>query len=473
MMSFFSSLSERIHQARSLLCVGLDPHLEMLPQPTADAARDFCLRIIEATADQACAFKPNSAFFEVHGPEGWRVLQEVITAVPEGIPVILDAKRGDIASTAQAYARTVFETLGADAVTLNPYMGRDAIEPFLGDPERGVFLLCKTSNPSADDLQAALTADGVPLFVRLAHLAQSWNVRDNLGLVVGATDTAAVAAVREAAPDSWLLAPGVGAQGGDLHAALRAGLRTDGLGMVIPVSRTIARASDPGVEAGRLRNSIEEVRHEVGKTSNAGLFDPELALLADDLLGAGCVRFGEFTLKSGMQSPIYIDLRRLASYPVLLVRVAAAYRKLLGSVEYDRLAALPYAALPIATAVALQTGKAMIYPRKEAKTYGTRAPVEGVFEMGETVVVLDDLATTGGSKFEAIECLESVGCIVRDVVVLIDRQSGAGEALANAGYRMHAVFTLTDLIDHWLERGKISFRQASVVRGFLQSEQRS
>lgn len=472
-MSFFSSLSGRIRQVHSLLCVGLDPHSEMLPQPTAEAARDFCLRIIEATADLVCAFKPNSAFFEVHGPAGWKALQDVIAAVPAGIPVILDAKRGDIASTAQAYARAVFETLGADAVTLNPYLGYDAIEPFLGDPEHGVFLLCKTSNPSADELQAVFVADGSPLFVRLARLAEPWNTRDNLGLVVGATDVAAIAAVREAAPDLWLLAPGVGAQGGDLRAVLRAGLRTDGLGMVIPVSRTIARAPEPGVEAERLRATIEDVRHEVGQIDHTDLFDPGLSTLADDLLSAGCIRFGEFTLKSGVQSPIYIDLRRLASYPGLLARVAAAYRPLLSALEYDRLAGLPYAALPIATAVALQTGKAMIYPRKEAKTYGTRAPVEGVFEMGETVVVLDDLATTGGSKFEAIESLESVGCIVRDVVVLVDRQSGAGEALAKAGYRMHAVFTLTDLVDYWLGRGKISPEQASVVRRFLRSERSS
>ena len=470
MKSFFSSLSERIHQVRSLLCVGLDPHREMLPQPTADAARDFCLRIIAETADQACAFKPNSAFFEVHGPAGWKALQEVIAAVPDGIPVILDAKRGDIASTAKAYARTVFTTLGADAVTLKPALGHDAIEPFLDDPERGVFLLCKTSNPSADELQAVLVADGGPLFVHLTRLAESWNTQDNLGLVVGATDVTAVAAVRAAAPDLWLLAPGVGAQGGDLHAALRAGLRTDGLGMVIPVSRTIAQASDAGAEAEQLRVAIEEVRHEIRQTSVAGLFSPGLAALADDLLNAGCVRFGEFTLRSGRQSPIYIDLRRLASYPDLLARVGSAYRTLLSGLEFDRLAGLPYAALPIATAVALQTGKGMIYPRKEVKNYGTRAPVEGVFEMGETVVVLDDLATTGGSKFEAIECLESVGCLVRDVVVLVDRQSGAGEALAEAGYRMHAVFTLTDLIDYWLGRGKISPEQASMVRRFLRNE---
>ena len=159
-MSFFTRLEARANQCNSLLCVGLDPHPADLKAPTAGAARDFCLRLIEATADLAAAFKPNAAFFEAFGPEGTRVLEEVIQAVPKGIPVILDAKRGDIASTAQAYARAAFETLKADAITLSPYLGYDSLEPFLADAERGVFLLCKTSNPGAADLQDLLVLPG-------------------------------------------------------------------------------------------------------------------------------------------------------------------------------------------------------------------------------------------------------------------------------------------------------------------------
>ena len=248
MTSFFSRLETRARQIGSLLCVGLDPHPADLAAPTAAAARDFCLRLIEATADVAAAFKPNAAFFEAFGPEGVAALRDVIAAVPDEVPVMLDAKRGDIASTAEAYARAAFETLGADAITLSPYLGRDSLEPFLADPARGVFLLCKTSNPGAGDLQDLRLADRIPaqrLFERVAELARGWNTNDNLGLVVGATHPEALAAVRRVAPELWILAPGVGAQGGDLAAALRAGLRADGLGLLVPVSRQISRAADP------------------------------------------------------------------------------------------------------------------------------------------------------------------------------------------------------------------------------------
>ena len=187
-------------------------------------------------------------------PKGMAALRDVIAAVPDEVPVLLDAKRGDIASTAEAYARAAFETLGADAITLSPYLGRDSLEPFLADPARGVFLLCKTSNPGAGDLQDLPLADRIPaqrLFERVAELARGWNVNDNLGLVVGATHPEALAAVRKVAPDLWILAPGVGAQGGDLEAALNAGLRADGLGLLVPVSRQISRVADPQASGAR------------------------------------------------------------------------------------------------------------------------------------------------------------------------------------------------------------------------------
>ncbi len=271
MTPFFEILELRARKINSLLCVGLDPHPEDLPEHTPEAARDFCLRLIEATATQAAAFKPNAAFFEALGPPGVAALQEVVSAVPEGIPVVLDAKRGDIASTARAYAQAVFETLGASAVTLNPYLGRDAVLPFLTDPTRGVFLLCKTSNLGAADLQDLAVrgerfgAD--TLYETVARLAQEWNEHGNLGLVVGATHPEALARVRAAAPDLWILAPGVGAQGGDLAAALQAGLRADGFGLLVPVSRGISRAEDPGEAARKLRKAIQQVR---GRLRSAG-----------------------------------------------------------------------------------------------------------------------------------------------------------------------------------------------------------
>ena len=189
--------------------------------------------------------------------------------------------------------------------------------------------------------------------------------------------------------------------------------------------------------------------------------------LADGLLSAGCIKFGEFTLKSGLTSPIYIDLRRIITHPKLLADIAQAYLPLLSTLHFSRIAGLPYAAIPIATAISLAGNYPMIYPRKEAKSYGTKAEIEGEYHAGETVVVIDDLATTGGSKFEAIEKLTGAGLVVKDVVVLIDRQSGAKESLAGAGYSLHAVLTIGQLLEYWEETGKVEKDKIEATRKFL------
>jgi uridine monophosphate synthetase len=193
----------------------------------------------------------------------------------------------------------------------------------------------------------------------------------------------------------------------------------------------------------------------------------QLASLADELLAAGCIKFGDFTLKSGVQSPIYIDLRQIITYPKLLEQIGVAYLSLLKDLKFDRIVGLPYAAIPIATAISLAGSYPMIYPRKEVKTYGTKAEIEGEYHAGETVVVIDDLATTGGSKFEAIEKLTGVGLVVKDVVVLVDRQSGAKESLEQAGYSMHAVLTIGQLLEYWEEAGKVEKEKIEETRKFL------
>jgi uridine monophosphate synthetase len=196
-------------------------------------------------------------------------------------------------------------------------------------------------------------------------------------------------------------------------------------------------------------------------------FESHLKTLADNLLEAGCIKFGEFTLKSGLKSPFYIDLRLLIAYPKLLGQVAAAYLPLLEKLQFDRLAGLPYAAIPIATAISLAGNYPMIYPRKEVKPYGTKAEIEGQYHPGETVVVIDDLATTGGSKFEAIQKLTGAGLVVKDVVVLVDRQSGAKESLAEAGYVFHAVLTIGQLLKYWDENGRVEKDKIEATRMFL------
>ena len=191
--------------------------------------------------------------------------------------------------------------------------------------------------------------------------------------------------------------------------------------------------------------------------------------LADGLLAAGCIKFGEFTLKSGLKSPLYIDLRQVITYPSLLADIAQAYLPLLSALHFSRIAGLPYAAIPIATAISLAGDYPMIYPRKEAKAYGTKAEIEGEFHAGETVVVIDDLATTGGSKSEAIEKLTGVGLLVKDVVVLVDRQSGAKESLEQAGYSLHAVLTISDMLAYWESTGKVEKEKIVATREFLAS----
>jgi uridine monophosphate synthetase len=284
METFFTFLEKRVDDCSSLLCIGLDPHISdlhrdgQLPGPTAATALDFCLNLIKQTARYAAAFKPNAAFFEVFGPEGWTALKQVIEAVQEEsdrlgslIPVILDAKRGDIASTAAAYAQSTFEKLGAHCITLNPYLGKDSIDPFLQYPEKGVFLLCKTSNPGSADLQDLPVippgSDGpMPMYRYVAQLAGQWNVHKNIGIVVGATHPQIMSELRLCVPDMWFLAPGVGAQGGELESALKAGLRKDGKGMLVNVSRSIARAEKPGVAAAELRDQILQIKRSLNQS---------------------------------------------------------------------------------------------------------------------------------------------------------------------------------------------------------------
>jgi uridine monophosphate synthetase len=424
--------------------------------------------MIDASGEAACAFKPNSAFFEAFGGEGFEALREVIAYVPDDIPVILDAKRGDISSTAEAYAKAAFEVLGATAITLNPYLGFDAVFPFLNYSGKGAFVLCKTSNPGADLFQD-LHIEGKPLYEIVAVQVMQWNTANNVGLVVGATDIESLSHLRATVPKAWFLVPGIGAQGGDLSAAMLAGLRADGLGMLLNISRSLARATNPRVEALRMRDAINDARALRGAIQPPSPAD-QAEKLAIALAEAGCVKFGEFTLKSGKLSPIYLDLRRLVANPEALQTVGNSLAQLLKTLKFEHIAAIPYAALPIATAAALSLKCSMVYPRREVKDYGTKAAVEGVFNVGDRAVLVDDLASTGGTKFEAIGRLRSAGLVVDEIVVLIDRGQGAAELLSNAGYRFHAVATLRQLLPLWEKHGYLSTDQRHEVEAYLDSE---
>lgn len=251
-MNFLEKLLAAERQNRSLLCVGLDPEPERLPAelrelPVEKAVVQFCRAIIEATAPYASVFKPNLAFFEVLGPAGMAALQEVVQAIPAHIPVIADAKRGDVGNTASRYAAAIFETYGFDAVTVNPYLGYDAVAPFLAYRERGIILLCRTSNPSARDFQDLLIQDASgesrPLYEVVAQRVQVWNEAGNCGLVVGATYPQEMRTIRALCPDLPILVPGIGAQGGDLEASVPVAVDALGERAMISASRSILYAS--------------------------------------------------------------------------------------------------------------------------------------------------------------------------------------------------------------------------------------
>jgi orotidine-5'-phosphate decarboxylase len=269
-MTFTDQLARATRQNQSLLCVGLDPEPSKFPGAWAgDASKifDFCAAIVDATKDLVCAFKPQIAYFAAHRAEDQleRLIAHIKAVAPD-VPVILDAKRGDIGSTAEQYAREAFVRFQADAVTLSPFMGRDTIDPFLAYADKGVILLCRTSNPGGNDWQMQRLADvpGQPrLFEHLAHLAQTaWNTTGQIGLVVGATFPAEIARVRAIAPTVPLLIPGVGAQGGDAEATVRAGL-TDTGPIIVNSSRAVLYASRGDDFAAAARRVAQATRDQL------------------------------------------------------------------------------------------------------------------------------------------------------------------------------------------------------------------
>lgn len=268
-MTFMHQLAAAWRRNNSLLCVGLDPEPDRFPQSLRDdpdAIYAFSRAIIDATADFVCAFKPQIAHFAAHGAEN--ALRRTIAHIRERhpqVPVILDSKRGDIGSTAGHYATEAFDRYGADAVTVNPYLGRDAVEPFLRRADKGVVILCRTSNPGARDFQD-LDVGGQPLYCHVAAtVAHEWNANGNCLLVVGATYPRELAEVRAIVGDMPLLVPGIGAQGGDVAAVVHNGRSADGTGLVISSSRAVLYAGDGAEFADAAREAARGLRDEINR----------------------------------------------------------------------------------------------------------------------------------------------------------------------------------------------------------------
>lgn len=263
MNAYFEKLEKAARMNNTRLCVGLDPRPEKIPAPfrnNADPLFAFNRAIIDASAPYVCAFKPNFAFYEALGIAGLEALKKTISYVPKEIPVIADAKRGDIGSTAEAYAKGIFEAFGCDAVTLSPFLGGDSVAPFLKYAERGMYILCLTSNPGSCDFQ--MPHD---LYLRIADKVMEWNAAGNCGLVVGATQPEYLKKIRSVAPELPLLIPGVGAQGGDLGAVVPLAADSAGCGYIINVSRGITESKGGGDFAANIAGAASAMRDAINK----------------------------------------------------------------------------------------------------------------------------------------------------------------------------------------------------------------
>jgi uridine monophosphate synthetase len=488
-MGFFVKLTDAIADRQSLLVTGLDPNPEMLQSWAArrglagrsflSQARHWIKAVIEATAPHVCAYKPSLGFYQALGPVGLELLLEVRDLVPRDLPLIIDAKHGDLNSSS-ALAHYLFRDLGADAVTLSPLAGQDIAAPFLLYPDKAVVMTCHSSNQAARQIQHYPNEE-TPLYLQIVRETQLWATPDQLLLEVGTSDPQILARVRAAAPERFLILRSLWGEEEKLDAMLQAGLGAAADGLLLPLPQNLLVEDDMASRAKELKQQITAKREQWlasrdrGNVDACALWLPEKQPTADpleslivDLFDIGCLLFGDYVQASGAIFNYYVDLRQIISDPNLFHRVLHAYADKLQGLEFDRIAGIPYGSLPTATGLSLQLHKPLIYPRKEVKAHGARRLIEGDFEEGDRVVVVDDILITGGSVLEGIGKLESSGLVVHDVVVFIDHGGDhdrrARERLAAAGYRCHAVLDISQITEVLHRAGRLSDAQAETLK---------
>ena len=477
-MTFFEKLTGAIERHQSLLYVGLDPDPEVWPKHYGSwetvSRHDWGLQewlqfLIAETADLACAYKLTLEFYRALGSSGLELLSQTLKAIPAHIPVILDAQHSGL-NTSTIFAQTIFAEWQVDAVTLNAYTGQDEVAPFLLYPDKAVFILCVTANPSAAVLQEYPTAES-PFYLQLVKEAQTWGTPEQVGLEVGVSSEA-LARVRSLAPERLILARNLSTEGSDLNETLEAGLNANGDGLLVPVPQEWLSRDNLRDPIRALRDEINQVRVKVAQGNpTCSVWLPDVCLLEQhphkelilQLYDIGCLHFGEFVQASGATFPYYVDLRTIISHPQVFEQVLSAYAEILSSLSFDRIAGIPYGSLPTATGLGLRLNSPLVFPRKEVKAHGTRRLVEGKFCEGETVVVIDDILITGRSVTEGAEKLESVGLKVQDIVVLIDHEEGVRERLDNKGYRSHAVLTISEIAQTLSEAGRLNSEQLQLL----------
>jgi uridine monophosphate synthetase len=476
-MTFAEKLDAAIGRNNSLLCLGLDPNLEMLPRRTNPATSSipelasWLKTIVDRTKNLVCAYKPTLGFYLALGAEGLDLLTEILRYIPTNIPIILDAKHGDL-NTASQLASTVFQQWQVDAITVNPYVGQEGVTPFLLYTDRAVFVLTHTSNASAEAIQSYPNPEA-PLYLSVVETVQTWGSSDRLGLEVGTTDPAVLSQVRARAPERTILARSIWSESTDLQSILAAGLNCAGTGLLLPVPQDwLGQIDTLESKVADLHQEIADFRSQLSQgASTCNLWQPEplqqsltpTQELIVRLYDIGCLLFGSYVQASGAVFPYYIDLRRIISDPQLFHQVLSAYAIEIEPLKFDRIAGIPYGSLPTATGLSLKLNRPMIYPRKEVKAHGTRRLVEGYFEVGETILVVDDVLITGKSILEGIEKLESSGLRVTDLVVLIDHEGGVRAKMQDRGYQAHAVFTLSEISQTLYHTGRITAAQYDTI----------
>lgn len=472
-MNFFDKLNGAIARNNSLLFLGLDPNPEMLPRKTTQGNTDSIISdlweylqfLITETSNLVCAYKPTLGFYQALGVEGMELLQKTLKAIPSHIPIILDAKHSDL-NTSSVFAQAVFEDWQVDAITLSPYPGQDLVAPFLVYPGKGVFILCCTSNPGAIPLQQYPSAD--PLYLQVAKEAKTWGTPEQLGLEVGTISPDVLSQIRAIAPERIILARSIWSEGGNLTQLLAAGLNNNGDGLLVPIPQDILSGENPSVAIESLRQEVNQVRNQViNEGSKCSVWLPDVCLLNQhpqmdlilQLYDIGCIIFGNFVQASGATFPYYIDLRTIISNPQTFDKIINSYADVLKDLSFDRIAGIPYGSLPTATGLSLRLNCPMIYPRKEVKAHGTRRVIEGNFQPGETVVVVDDILISGKSAMEGAEKLKSGGLNVNDIVVFIDHEQGVKDRLKQNGYRAHSVLGISEITATLYEAGRIDREQ--------------
>ncbi len=472
-MNFTDKLNRAIANNNSLLVVGLDPNPEMmLPQylqgegSLIKRIEAWLLWVIDATSDRVCAYKPTLGFYLALGIEGLQLLERILTAIPPSVPIILDAKHSDL-NTSTVFAKTIFAQWQVDAVTLTPYAGQDHAAPFLVYTDQAVFILTHTSNPKAETLQRYPNLEQ-PFYLQVVKEAQSWATPQQLYLEVGTTNVEVLQKIRAIAPERTILLRSLWSKKNNLQSLINTGLNSIGEGLLIPIPQDFLAQEDLKQQVATLNQNINTYREaKTNQAASCEIWTPDVCLLTQhpyqalilELFDIGCLLFGEYVQASGATFSYYIDLRKIISNPHLFNQVLDAYGDIVQQLEFDRIAGIPYGALPTATGLALNLQRPMIFPRKEVKAHGTRRLIEGNFNPGEKVVVIDDILISGKSVMEGADKLKSAGLKIEDIVVFIDHEGGVKDRLANNGYNAYSVLGISEITDTLYEAGRINQEQ--------------